>query len=252
MTTQNKHNQTAISILASNNSGVGETETLSKQVQFENNQFSYKDCSPVVLSEAILKALFIKNFNAEFKNSPNPQLVLEAYANDFLGTFHERSANKATSKKNPVGNHKKVLTAIEYKHNCFVMGLDSSNANRIETLIDIVDDKAAKLSKAELLTLLNDFKSVFITEEQEKSYQNIAENERQDAEKFAGLVDCGFLNIARSGVFISAHISLTDASAGLAKLLELGFTLVSNSVDTQTMLMQVQFNEQVEGDEGTL
>jgi len=247
MTTQNKHNQNAVSILASNDSGVGETKTLSTQVQFDNNQFSYKDCSPVLLSEAILKALFIKNFNAEFKNAPNPQIVLDAYANDYLGTFHERAANK-TTKKNPVGNPKKVLTALEYRINCIHAGLDTSNTSRIETLLDRVDSVDHKTTKAQLEALLNDFKAVFITEGQEKSYAIIYENEQKDLLKFKGLTDAGFTNIARSATFLAANIELSKASDGLSKLIELGFTLVSNNVDAQTMLMTVQFNEAEEGE----
>lgn len=238
----NKHNNSAVSILASNNSGVGETETLSRQVKFDNGEFIYKDCAPVLLSEAILKALFIKNFNAEFKNAANPQQVLEAYAGDFLGTFHERASNK-TSKKNPIAHAKKVLTAAEYRTNCIHLGLDASNTHKVELLIERVAKIDSKTSKNVMEQLINDFKSIFISQEQEKSYIMIEENELKDAKKFQGLTDAGFINIARSGVYIAANIDLKNASEGLSKLIELGFNLVSNTVDASAMLMTVQFNE---------
>lgn len=238
----NTLNKSVSTILASNKSEVTKSYLLADTHTVEGNTFSFPNCTPVTLSDNILKALFIQKFVAEYKNSNNQQDVLDAYANDYLNSLHKRSAESA--KTNPVSNPAKVLTAQEYLENCYKAGLDRNNISLLVTAMSEANKLTTSSTKAELQAVISRFQAIFITGEQSEHYDIINKNEAADLEAFNKLKAAGFSDIERRGTNLNATISLADAQIGLKELQAIGFNLVSTKNSDDFTSLHVYFNEE--------
>ena len=124
-----------------------------------------------------------------------------------------------------------VLTAKQYLHNCAKLGLSESN---LETIIDLalqVHALSEKSTKAELLSLLDNFASVFISPDQLGTYNVKLADEEAARVKFERLTSAGFTNIntMASGRYVGT-LDVTSLSA--IATLQPDFVLVgTNSTD---------------------
>jgi len=147
---------------------------------------------------------------------------------------------------NPVRKQEHVLTAEQYETNCYIMNLDKKNLANVQVVMVEAGKLTDKSTKAELLQVIHGFEAIFIDSTQKANHALIVENELKDAAKFQGLTDRGFINIARSGVFLTAHLACNLGINIQKTLLELGYELTDTSInmsDPDNMLFVVSFTE---------
>lgn len=240
---KNSKNQNATSILTSNNSGVGKTDHLPSTYSFIDNTLSVTGYNDVTLSDAILKALFINNLHREFKNKSDLQPVLDAYSNDFLGTFHANS--KADTVSNPVGRIGKVVSSENYLLNC--MNSKVTSKDTAIQLKELLDKSSSSSTKAELLGVISNIHELFVSKEDMKSFTTIVANEKKDAVAFQSLTNNGFLDIVRmdNGNF-TATINPDSMGTMNATLVENAYALESTSFNADKGMLEVVFSEVVE------
>lgn len=234
----NSKNTSVSSILTSNASGVGKTDSLPELYSFDGQSFKAVGYESVTLSDNVIKALFINNLHREFKNHKNLQSVIDAYSADYLGTFHASadSDNKKTSQ--PMARYGKVESAIVYRQNCIKENIRNLDAVLIEDLLDRVLDINSKTGKEAILSIVSSFASFLETSENKRNYKRILDNEVKDAGTFAVLTNAGFTNIVR---LVSNDVNVVDkfsSSIPAAKVDGMQAALDSNAYE----LLSSDFN----------
>jgi hypothetical protein len=242
--------QQVATILASNNIGVGKTDTLPQLYSFETEtRLSVAGLGEFDISEATQKAELIRLLHNEVKkgNEDNKLNLFKAMAAGYLNPFHQKATEGgATKEVNPLANPKKVLSAEEYRTNCIKLGLDGKNVEVISALLTEVTNVTEKTTKADLLEIVNNFASVFYTSKQQLTFENMLEKELAEAAKFAGLTEAGFTDIKQSLTLITANITASEADTAFPKLVELGYIIEGKpQFDASTMKIQVAFKEVV-------
>lgn len=246
---KNSQNTTPATILLSNGTGIGKTDSLPAVYGWTNNNtFNAVGYESVTIDDNLLKALFITNLNKEFKNSNNLQAVLNAYSEDYLGTFHASASGKESKKKNPLINPGKVLTSQEYRRNYIKAHLTSASSSNV--IIGVIEAKEALTSastKGDMMKIINSVIDLVETEENRENFDIIAENEAQDAKKFEELTSSGFLAITRlapvKGVsHFSASIPAASVGSMQVALLAGNYTLVSSDFNTATLNIDIVFS----------
>ena len=147
-------------------------------------------------------------------------------------------------KENPLVRTNANLTANQYKENCIQLGMDKKNMEPIIDLIDSITNITASTTKADLISLLDSFKSLFINQEQEQTYKVKFEDERVAAIKFEALISSNFTNIrpVSSGAYV-ACLALADlASVGL--LAQLGYSMTA-TIPLPNGAFQISFKDTI-------
>jgi len=204
----NPNNSTPAEILLSYDSGQGKTARLPEIYEWQDDTLHVAGYNPVNLTLNFLKAIFVKNFNAEYKGVADLQPILDAYSAEYLGVLHARSAN--STKKTPVSNPKKVISSDEYRQNNMRQNASTINFNELVDLINDARDVHSDTDKQRLLSIINDFICLFETNDNYSSYSSILANEEADKKRFESLIAAGFTDIMRDGDKIIATISVSD------------------------------------------
>jgi len=155
-----------------------------------------------------------------------------------------KSASTSKAKENPLVTTNANLTANQYKVNCIKLGLDNKNLESIIDLVDSITGITASTTKADLISLLDSFKSLFINPDQEQTYKVKFEDERVAAIKFEALTANLFTNIrpVSSGAYV-ACLALTDlANVGL--LAQLGYSMTA-TIPLPDGAFQISFKDTV-------
>lgn len=191
-----------------------------------------------------LPTLFCASLMPAFRNETSLAECLTYLSKGCLSNrmlaVQEHIENKGLT---PVAREGRVLTAEEYLTNCYLLNLDKKNLDKLVHVFKLSDAISDKSTKSEILAVLGEFKSIFISDVQAETYEKMQEADRQDAIKFQGLVDAGFENIVRHGAVLTASIDVSKSKEGLATLVSLGFNLVHSTFNSDTMTINVSFDE---------
>jgi len=239
---KNSKNTTVASILLSNNTGVGKTDSLPPIYSFTDNELTVKGYNPVELSDNLLKALFINNLHREFKTKQDLQPVLDAYSNDFLGTFHASAKDSVSPTSNPMKRAGKVLSSADYLVNC--VSQKTASRDIAQDVYSILDASSQTDStKAELQATIAKLRKVFITAEDSKMYTTILDNEEVDRVKFEVLTANGFISITRlSDDSFTALIDPMHMATMNSTLVANEYQLLSTAFDAEKSMLAVTFD----------
>ena len=154
---------------------------------FEGNNYT--------ITPAMQQACTIQRF---YKEKGNAQASIDYAVAGYYGRNHYHCVNGDSKKKNPIERVGKVLTSLEYGQNCVSLNSKTLDKISLYDALMVVDGLALSSKDKELVKAVANLKSLFLTSENVKNRDIIANNEQVDLKLFKALSSAGFLSLSRN------------------------------------------------------